>query len=137
MVKMDKRVKKAWTDALRSGEYTQGQCWLRSRTISDGENRFCCLGVLCDLHSKETGSSWLENNGEFLYLDSQALLPPEVATWAGLNDPDVLCKVVMDEGEPGEYELDVAIGYEREFATHLNDNGCSFSYIAGLIESSL
>lgn len=134
---MDKRIKKAWVDALRSGKYTQGQCYLRSRTSFDGEDRFCCLGVLCDLHSKETGSGWLENNGSFLYSESQALLPPEVVEWAGIDDPNALCKVVMDDGEPEEYEFDIVIGGGTKYATYLNDSGCSFPYIANLIESSL
>lgn len=35
---------KAWIEALRSGEYTPGKLKLRSNN-----NKFCCLGVGCDL----------------------------------------------------------------------------------------
>ena len=38
---------KAWVAALRSGEYEQGQHVLHSES-----NRFCCLGVACDLAVK-------------------------------------------------------------------------------------
>ena len=45
-------MKKEWLDkwlaALRSGEYKQGTQILKSI-----ENKFCCLGVLCDLVAKE------------------------------------------------------------------------------------
>ena len=41
---MKAEIKTEWVAALRSGEYTQGQGWLKS---ADG--RYCCLGVLCTL----------------------------------------------------------------------------------------
>jgi hypothetical protein len=41
---MKKAVKKRWVAALRSGEYDQTQ-----EKLFDGENGFCCLGVLCDI----------------------------------------------------------------------------------------
>ena len=37
-----------WIDALESGEYQQGRGKLRTK-----DNKFCCLGVLCDLAVKE------------------------------------------------------------------------------------
>lgn len=36
-------VKAEWLAALRSGKYPQGYMYLQA------DNRFCCLGVLCDL----------------------------------------------------------------------------------------
>ena len=39
--------------ALRSGRYTQGQGCLRF-SLSEGEDVFCCLGVLCDI----TNTPW-------------------------------------------------------------------------------
>lgn len=41
-------VKAKWITALRSGEYRQGRGSLREH------DAYCCLGVLCDLHAKET-----------------------------------------------------------------------------------
>ena len=40
---MKRVTSKEWSDALRSGEYQQGKDFLHEG------NRFCCLGVLCDL----------------------------------------------------------------------------------------
>lgn len=37
-----------WLNALESGEYQQGRGKLRTK-----DNKFCCLGVLCDLAVKE------------------------------------------------------------------------------------
>lgn len=41
---MNKEHFKQWTDALRSGKYDQGRTMLR-----DTMNRFCCLGVGCEV----------------------------------------------------------------------------------------
>ncbi len=41
---MNPEIKKKWVEALRSGKYKQGKKVLRS-----GNEKFCCLGVLCDL----------------------------------------------------------------------------------------
>ncbi len=50
--------KDQWVTALRSGEYVQGRGWLR--TPSD---KFCCLGVLCDIlpevQWEKEGKNWL------------------------------------------------------------------------------
>jgi hypothetical protein len=45
--KMHPELKKKWLEALRSGEYKQGQGCLRKST-SEGD-KFCCLGVLTDI----------------------------------------------------------------------------------------
>ena len=76
---MIKRIKKLWTEALRSGEYEQGKGELV--LVSEGVNKpdqFCCLGVLTDLYVEETGDAevWgLENH----------ILHKRVAKWAGLG----------------------------------------------------
>ena len=71
-------IKKRWCEALRSGEYTQG--WRSLLVMSNGKKTYCCLGVLCDLYSKETGRAWEDNR----FLGCMPYLPPEVSHWAGL-----------------------------------------------------
>lgn len=44
---MTKKLGKKWLEALRSGKYKQGVGALRRETL-EGE-KFCCLGVLCDI----------------------------------------------------------------------------------------
>lgn len=44
MSNMDSELKQKWLDALRSGQYEQGRGTMRTE-----DNKFCCLGVLCDL----------------------------------------------------------------------------------------
>lgn len=72
---MNERIKKLWVEALRSGEYPQTSGCLR-----DGKG-FCCLGVLCDLFSKETGQNWDNHH----FLERSDALPKEVSDWAGLG----------------------------------------------------
>lgn len=76
---MRKEIKDRWVEALRSGEYQQGQ-----KTLKHGES-FCCLGVLCDLHSKEVGGSWADSRvkNHQSYLGVLGFLPVEVHSWAG------------------------------------------------------
>lgn len=87
---MNKEVKKLWIDALRSGEYDQGQYRLR---VGDC---FCCLGVLTDVYIKETGDgAWTRRPGEsedsFIFkgdsVDTSSL-PIEVVKWAELCQGD-------------------------------------------------
>ena len=49
---MIKKIAKQWIKALRSGDYKQCETYFRV------DHEFCVLGVLCDLHSKETGCEW-------------------------------------------------------------------------------
>lgn len=79
--KMKPEVKKKWVEALRSGQYVQGHKALRIQQ-RDGSYTFCCLGVLCDIHAKETGKEWDDGN---LYMDHEASLPRTVRDWAGLD----------------------------------------------------
>lgn len=53
---MNPEIKKKWVDALRSGKYTQGRGYLR-----DENNRFCCLGVLCDVLAPEGWTETVED----------------------------------------------------------------------------
>jgi hypothetical protein len=51
-IQMNEVVKWKWIDALRSDAYKQGKGGLEN-VDEDGNLTFCCLGILCDLGSKE------------------------------------------------------------------------------------
>src|SRR5688572_22958144 len=117
MKKMNEKVKAKWLAALRSGKYGQTRDKLRYK------NNFCCLGVLCDLHSKETGTKWLNlSTAAADYCGADAELPPEVQEWAGLStdNPPLRRKRATD------YVL-------GNRASAINDGGATFSEIADLI----
>lgn len=117
---MNPVIKKKWVGALRSGEYQQGRGRLNDN------NAFCCLGVLCDLHVKETGGKWtriLSSKNGFEYKGTLVGLPDEVLKWANLND---------FRGGEVIYQDDVL------FFPALNDHlQLSFKQIADLIEAQL
>ncbi len=72
-------IKQRWLEALRSGKYKQG-----THSLSSNTGQYCCLGVLCDIHSKETGTPWVYGH----YMELWASLPDEVQLWAGLHSCD-------------------------------------------------
>jgi len=53
---MNQERKAEWVTALRSGEYKQGLGALRT-----SDNKFCCLGVLCDIAVKRKDAPEWEN----------------------------------------------------------------------------
>lgn len=117
---MNKEIKQQWLAALRSGEYEQGQEQLRSM-----DDKFCCLGVLCDLHAKATGNTWTEQEEDynFSYEDFPEVLPSVVQEWAGLP---ANTGAALYATEAGFREL-----------TALNDGGYTFEQLATLIEKQL
>jgi hypothetical protein len=54
---MDAELKRKWVEALRSGTYHQAVGFLRN------EDRFCCLGVLCQIAGLRISSH--DNNSVF------------------------------------------------------------------------
>lgn len=90
---MKPEIKKKWLSALRSGEYKQG-----IRKLRNNKDNFCCLGVLCDLHSKETESVWVRNATDFSYIECRDTLPKLVKDWAGLNSAVTVLLSLMNDG---------------------------------------
>jgi len=126
---MRPEIKQKWVAALRSGDYEQGKMALQT---SDG--KFCCLGVLCDLHrktNKKKGITWdptEETEADVRYLGEDAFLPESVSEWAGL---------VNGDGESIK-DPEVKTGNNlRKSLSELNDGGTSFKKIAEYIEKNL
>lgn len=112
---MNQQIKEKWLNALRSGEYQQTRGFLRT---SEG---FCCLGVLCDLYAKETGTEWGEYQGKFKnssFLGEIATLPPKVIKWSGIVQANPYFENVGS-------------------LVSLNDEGKEFPEIADVIEEYL
>ena len=114
MKRMNKNIKARWLNALRGPRYLQGTGALRFG------NRFCCLGVLSDLHAKETFLDWDydENTGLYRYLGETVMLPSSVCEWAGIGNPN-----------PPVLKV--------ELSTHNDSRKLSFERIGRLIERHL
>lgn len=127
---MNQEIKKLWVDALRSGRYEQGVGVLRDRA-----DKYCCLGVLCELAVEANVLERAEPDIEGVYSyhgplagsddSSVILLPVSVMHWAGLEgSAEVL---VRSESRWGGERL----------LSGLNDSGETFEYIASVIEEEL
>lgn len=59
--------RKEWVAALRSGDYKQGNNWLRA------DDKYCCLGVLCEITPDiaRTSGGYLEPEGVGEELDAE------------------------------------------------------------------
>lgn len=120
---MDPDIKGKWLKALRSGEYKQG-----GGMLHPDPHTYCCLGVLCDLHAKETGGVWVRDGHEdSSYEGMNALLPVSVYQWAGFGDPEY----------PNDVDLLVSYDGHQEYLSTLNDYVLTFAEIADLIEEQL
>ena len=76
---MKPEIKQKWIDALSTATYKQGRERLRHK------DEFCCLGVLCDIYSRETGVEWVPLD-DYMEIEGRiATLPKEIMEWAGLE----------------------------------------------------
>ena len=116
---MKKDIKTKWVKALRSGKYKQAAGKLKD------DNGYCCLGVLCQLHAKETKlGKWITtDNGYYIdYVVGKSVadveLPTAVMKWAGLSRP-------------------YGISVKGSSLTNMNDNdGKTFKELADIIEEN-
>lgn len=112
-------IKAKWLAALRSGKYQQGRGALLQQ--GDGDNEYCCLGVLgsiCGANSRQL------SNGQILEdVDMGYVLGPWQPRKPGFYP-----------FEPGRPETHVTI--QRVLAA-MNDNGKSFAEIADYIEANV
>lgn len=144
-MKMNPEIRARWTEALRSGKYSQTKDYLHvvsNGDPADGEAPgYCCLGVLCELAVQEgviakeerylgpeSDGVILERYGVFdasprMYQVHDRILPQAVVEWAGIEDPE----------NPNQPCVENDRG--RQSLTHLNDaSGLGFDEIAAIIE---
>lgn len=128
---MNEQIKQQWVAELRSGKYKQGIA--RLHKVTDEGDKFCCLGVLCEIAVRDgvipppvltqlrTGLGKIERFYRYGTEEDYAgggYLPPEVCKWAGLSSPNP--RVTID-GHP-------------EYLSTLNDFEATLEEIADLIE---
>jgi hypothetical protein len=89
-------VQKAWQEDLTSGNFTQGNGYLRVWDPDEEIWKYCCLGILCERSGLGTWEERTVDNGDKVaaYLDSIMYLPPAVAEWAGL-DPSTKAETIQ------------------------------------------
>ena len=111
---MDAQLKQKWIQALKSGEYQQGQ-----QVLCSDDDRFCCLGVL----AKVAGADYEPSHGSKVpFLDGNPVFDRN------------------KDGSPTGYLRDGGFGLsqkQQEALIDLNDGGSAFPRIADYIESNI
>ena len=108
---MKRGIARKWASALESGEYKQGFGRLRKG------DKFCALGVLCNLHAQEHPEMAAKEKSKSRYMGEIIKLPETVIQWAG---------------------MDSSTGYISwtTSVVGMNDGGrMSFNYIAAVIRT--
>lgn len=122
---MNQEFKTKWVEALRSGEYEQGESVLKD--TSEGVTKYCCLGVACKLLVDEGVA--VEYSG--LYSDNIFKLVGEEE-----GDYEVLSEGIANYlGILSNPIVKVTVGTST--IADLNDTGTPFSEIADIIEEQL
>lgn len=123
---MKKEIADRWVTALRSGEYKQ----IRGRLKKD--NGYCCLGVLCEVVSKDLGIEFKKDSYNTINFDTETqFLPQKVIVHTGIKTRTAL---LIDP--IGLSETEVLRNNDTEL-TVLNDHFLySFNQIADVIEQN-
>lgn len=122
---MKPEIKELWVADLLANGDKQG-----NGALHPDENRYCCLGRLCEISGVGHWSkNPLDNNGAPAYItdirnESSGYLPDDVMYWAELESVDV--------GLPFEDRDECPVSLVTA-----NDNGCTFAQIADLIRHFL
>ena len=79
-------------EALRSGKYVQARFSLRNG------DRYCCLGVACDIYREHGLDDWALNSASWwCFLGEKYVLPERVKSWFGFKHQGVLLKNRIEE----------------------------------------
>lgn len=140
---MKKELKEEWVKALRSGKYKQGREMLRKNV--NGEDYYCCLGVLADICGPhiEKNFKWkshrvfvsFEEKSEHFILVDETGKRRDNSTDGPHEYEGVLCSQ-MGSQMLGLEGL-ALVGLDASYASYLarqNDFGTSFGAIADMIE---
>lgn len=137
-LKMKSQVLDEMVKRLRSGKYEQGSGYLRLRHT--GGDRFCCLGILCEMAAEEGVVERVDAAGEgrvVKYKDPGAngshatFLPAAVIEWAGMVSD-------LEKSLQGEYIYEEQGAYGEDGTqtlAYMNDNGTEFHEIADWLET--
>jgi hypothetical protein len=132
--RMKKDLKERWLAALRSKDYEQGRNYL-AKIALNGNRYHCCLGVLCDLATKDEVISQEVSSLEpgrlhrlIGFAGALSLPGNEIDVWTGLE-------VTATDSSRNDGEA-----YPIDFYTVLaekNDQGATFEEIADFIDKNV
>ena len=89
---MRTKVRRAYLEELRSGQYKQGHTVLRTE-----DDAFSCLGVLCNLHAKTHKRIAAREFDKCSYMGFTELPGDKVQKWAGLTWDDLVALAIRND----------------------------------------
>lgn len=93
---MNNEIKEKWCEALESGHFKQGTGALCG--IYDGEERYCCLGVLCEITGIKKGKfSFYLNKYEYVFDDYERGRNYIPDNFMGVNSDQIKKLSVMND----------------------------------------
>jgi|LakMenE01Jun11ns_1017448.scaffolds.fasta_scaffold9843616_2 hypothetical protein len=127
---MEKALKEKWLEALRSGQYKQTIGVLKMQS-ENGDCRYCCLGVLCDVSGE---GEWVE--GE--WIEGEWIESPLPDAWFcefGYTFVDATMTGALSPEFRKRHGIPLKT---RDLLIGMNDNkGMSFKEIADWIETNI
>lgn len=97
--KMNPEFKQPWIDALRSGKYEQG------RNALCKDNKFCCLGVLCEINIEKLNIKVeVDQHLEKSYDMDRTALPRKVSDEINIDNTAVLALIDMNDIKNKSFE---------------------------------
>ena len=122
---MNRKIKKLWIKALRSGEFKQCKGYLSK------DGKYCALGVLSVLGLLEGACSYNEIEGLGHFDNRKFTLSYNVMKWAGIAQDN---ERYLD---PEEHQVKIKFKKKKATILNLNDEGKSFKEIAQIIQENL
>lgn len=126
-----------WVAALESGQYEQGEGWLK--VIDDkGSAKYCCLGVACEIFSErldlKVGAESSSGTNWIVFAGMKQFLPKEVLTYLGLFvNEEMDTSVMVLDPNPDAYP---AIPAEISVVQMNDDRHNNFTTIAQAIKDT-
>lgn len=132
---MNPEIKAEWLAALRSGNYTQTNGALRREDKAGGAS-FCCLGVLCDVLSKDGRISFVQDPGydDLRHYGAGTDNFGNAVEGSSFSLPDLVCELVGISTDAGEYVDDD--GNYRTLIGLNDSHKKTFEQIADVIEAN-
>lgn len=120
---MNPVIKARWVKALRSGDYQQIRGYLHAN------DRFCCLGVLCEVVKNDLDLDInTDPEGRTYYNGEHTYLPFKVVERIGISATGTVIKRRYNANDT----LELALGGST--LSMLNDRGFTFDQIADIID---
>ena len=88
---MNPKIKEKWVEALKSNKYCQGKNYLRQK------DRYCCLGVLCDLMDSSKWEMVSKMNHRYSYGNYTDVLDYRMRKQAGISFLQMLLLMRMND----------------------------------------